>query len=91
MKTQNFINLIQAITKRDFNIKSKDLEFLPEKEYFIFRVLPASKREVGFNFKTPKNEENLVRSFINQFCKKYREPNPANYDGIIMVLHLGQI
>jgi hypothetical protein len=81
MKTQNFMELIQAITKRDFQIATKDAEINMESEYRIYRILPVSGRDVNFYFKTPKNEENLVRSFINQYCKKYREPNPAKYDG----------
>lgn len=81
MKTHNFIKLIQSITNRDFQIDSKDEDIIPEKEYFIYKILPLSKRRVGFMYKTPKNEENLIRSFMNQFCKKYREPDPSNYDG----------
>lgn len=81
MKTHNFINLIQAITKREFLIDSESTDIAPESEYFIYKVLPVSKRRIGFYFKTPKNEESLIKSFINQFCKKYREPNPLNYDG----------
>ena len=81
MKKHNFIKLIQSITKRDFQIDSLDTDIAIEGEYFIYKVLPVSKRKIGFLFKTPKNEENLIRSFITQFCKKYREPNPANYTG----------
>jgi hypothetical protein len=33
-------------------------------------------------FTTPKKEENLIRSFVNQFCKKYKEPDPSCYNGV---------
>jgi len=81
MKTQNFEILIQSLTKREFTIDTTDIEIKVDSEYCIYRILPVSKRKISFNFKTPKNEENLLRSFINQYCKKYREPNPANYTG----------
>lgn len=81
MKKENFIKLIQAITKKGFQISTKDVDIATEAEYYIYKTLPVSGRDVGWFFKTPKNEENLIRSFITQYCKKYREPNPANYDG----------
>lgn len=81
MKKENFIKLVQAITAREFQLGDREDEIITNHEYFVFKILPISKRPIGFNFKTPKNEENLIRSFITQYCKKYREPNPSNYDG----------
>lgn len=81
MKTKNFEILIKTITGREFIVDTKDTEIKVNSEYLIYRTLPVSKRNISFNFKTPKNEENLLKSFINQYCKKYREPNPANYTG----------
>ena len=79
MLTQNFQNLIQLVTGRDFIIDTTDNEIFFEKQYEIIRVLPASKRAVGFSWKTPKSDEKMLRSFITAFTSKYREPNPANY------------
>jgi len=79
MKTENFQNLINLITGRDFQIKTVDTELQFEKEYLIYRVLPVSKRTVNFVWKTPKSEDKMLRSFITSFTSKYREPNPANY------------
>ena len=79
MNTVNFQNLIQLITGRDFLIKTDDSELQFEKEYYIYRILPVSKRSVSFMWKTPKADEKMLRSFITAFTSKYREPNPANY------------
>ena len=81
MDAQKFINLVNALTKREFTIQRNPSELVESAEYYIYRTLPATGRNVGFVFKTPKNPENIVKTFINQYCKKYREPNPANYDG----------
>ncbi len=79
MNTQNFQNLIQLVTGRDFLIKTNDTELQFEKEYCIYRILPVSGRSVHFFWKTPKSDEKMLRSFITSFASKYREPNPANY------------
>lgn len=81
METKKFINLINAITGKDFTISTSDSELLPSTRYRVFRTLPIKRIEVGFDFDTPKNIESYAKTFINQYCKKYREPNPANYDG----------
>lgn len=81
MKIENFTKLIQSITKRDFIIDSKNIDIVLESEYFIYKILPVSKRKIGFTFKTPKNDENLIKSFISQYCKKYKEPDPSIYTG----------
>jgi len=79
METINFLNLINSITKKDFQIDTTDPEIISEKTYYIYKITPIKKINVGFDFKAPKNEENLIKSFINVYCSKYREPNPANY------------
>jgi len=79
MTTENFQHLIRLITGRDFSIKTEDTELQFEKEYVIFRILPATNRSVSFIWKTPKSDEKMLRSFITAFTSKYREPNPANY------------
>lgn len=80
MKTENFQNLINLITGRDFQIKTVDTELQFEKEYLIYRVLPVSKRSVNFVWKTPKAEEKMLRSFITAFTSKYREPDPTAFN-----------
>jgi hypothetical protein len=80
MQKENFEKLIQLVTGREFYIKTedKDLEF--EKEYKVYRVLPATQSTAYFYWKTPKVEDKMLRSFITAFTSKYREPNPASYD-----------
>ena len=80
MQTDNFQNLIGLITNRDFLIKTEDKELQFEKEYYIYRILPITKRTVGFYWKTPKADEKMLRSFITSFSSKYREPDPRAYD-----------
>jgi len=80
MNTQNFINLIQGITSRDFSIDTNDLSLHYSKKYYVFRTL-KSGRTVGFYWVTPKTDDKFLRSFITAFTTKYFEPNPKNYDG----------
>jgi hypothetical protein len=81
MKTENFVKLIEGITGVKFHINGSDNELMPEKKYFIYKILPITQKQVGFDFKIPKNDETIIKSFITTFCNKYREPNPKNYDG----------
>jgi len=80
MNTQNFQNLIQAITGRELIINTSDIEIQTEKEYYIYKIFPLTQRKSGFNWKTAKTEEKMLRSFITAFCNKYIEPNPKTYD-----------
>ena len=80
MKTENFTKIIQALTGRDFNINTDDTELIPSKKYTIYRVLPITKIPVSFNFICPKKEDTIIKSFINNFTKKYREPDPKKYN-----------
>jgi len=79
MQTANFQNLIRLVTGRDFIIKTTDVELNFETEYYIYRVLPVTGRNVGFYWRTPKADEKMLRSFITSFTSKYREPNPKAY------------
>jgi len=80
MKTENFQKLIQAITGRDFIINTNDEELILEKEYWVYRTLPITNKDVGFYFITPKVEEKLLKVFITSFINKYFEPNPQAYN-----------
>lgn len=80
MNTLNFQNLIRLITKRNFIIKTEEVELSFETEYRIYHVLPETGSSAGFYWKTPKSDEKMLRSFITSFCNKYREPDPKKYD-----------
>lgn len=80
MKTSNFQNLIQLVTGRDFLIATNDENLQFETEYRIYKKLPLSGRVISFNWKTPKADEKMLRSFITAFASKYREPNPEAYN-----------
>jgi len=79
MKTENFVNLIRVLTGRPLEIQTQDVEIKTETEYCIIRKIEGSDRETRFYWKTPKNQDNFMRSFITCFTSKYTEPNPANY------------
>lgn len=79
MKAENFTKIIQKMTGRNFVVRTEDAELISDKKYYIYRELPLSKRKIGFDFKTPKNEENILKSFISTFTNKYREPDPEKY------------
>ena len=81
MEISSFVPLIQKVTGRDFLLQTSDLQILPEHEYQVYRILPHTGRKVSFYWKTPKSEEKMLKSFITAFTNKYREPNPAHYDG----------
>jgi hypothetical protein len=88
MDTKAFTNLICAATGRNFAI-SKRINWRetaqagetldPETVYFVGLTLPLTERTVGFDWKTPKHDEKMLRSFITAFTSKYREPDPATY------------
>lgn len=88
MKTDNFTRLVQSVTSRPFtfsirngfrDIKPVGEEIACESQYFVGYTLPLSGRLVGFDWKTPKSDEKMLRSFITAFTSKYREPDPATY------------
>lgn len=88
MKTETFTQLIRAITGRAFSISERidwrntqpaGEDLAHEKTYFVGMVLPITGRTVGFDWKTPKHDEKMLRSFITSFTSKYREPCPLAY------------
>lgn len=80
MKSNNFIKLINSLTKKDFLIDSNDDEIQLNKEYSIYRILPLTQRKVHFKWVTPKSDDKILRSFITAYCSKYKEPDPRAYD-----------
>jgi len=80
MKTQQFSNLIQIATGRNFQIATDKEELTNEMDYFVYRILPVTGRKISFKWTAPKSEEKYLRSFITAFTTKYREPNPAAYN-----------
>lgn len=81
MKTEKFNNFIQEITGRNLIVRTNDVELQLEKEYYVSLILPITKICVGFYWKLPKKEDNIMRSFITAFSSKYFEPDPKSYDG----------
>ena len=79
MKTEQFQNLIQLVTKRDFKIDTRDEELKTEAEYYVYKVLPITQQKIYFKWKTPKTDDKMLRSFITAFAGKYREPDPSAY------------
>ncbi len=88
MKTANFTQLIRAVTGRAFEIQKRidwrttnpaGDTLTHETVYFVGMVLPLTGRTVGFDWKTPKADEKMLRSFITAFTSKYREPDPETY------------
>ena len=88
MKTDNFTRLVQSVTGRPFTLSVRDgfrdmkpagEEIACESQYFVGYTLPLSGRLVGFDWKTAKSDEKMLRSFITAFTSKYREPDPVTY------------
>lgn len=88
MKTENFTQLIRAITGRKFTIEAflnwRETQpapetLAPETVFFVSVTLPITGRVFGFDWKTPKSDEKMLRSFITAFSSKYREPDPIAY------------
>jgi hypothetical protein len=81
MDANNFLKLVNGITNKDFKISGDPELIEPEKEYIFWRKTPIHSITVSFKFKAPKNEESFIRTFINNYCSKYREPSPKSYNG----------
>lgn len=79
MKTQQFQKLIQSVTGRPLTIVTNSEEITLESTLRIFRPWKSDQDALAFEWKTPKKEDSLLRSFITAFCSKYREPDPATY------------
>jgi len=81
MKTNQFQELIQAVTGRPL-ILNNPLEEIPlDSKVCIQRPYGHKGIETvhTFDWKTPKKEDSLLRSFITAFCSKYKEPDPETY------------
>jgi hypothetical protein len=90
MKTDNFTQLIRAVTGRAFTLheqvnawttEAAGESLKAETRYNVRLTLPVTGRQVSFMWTTPKSDEKMLRSFITAFTSKYREPNPAAYTG----------
>lgn len=88
MRTDNFTRLIQSVTGRPFTLSIREgfrdmkpagEEIACESQYFVGYTLPLTGRIIGFDWKTAKSDEKMLRSFITAFTSKYREPDPATY------------
>jgi hypothetical protein len=79
MNTQQFQKLIQSVTGRPLTIETNSEEIELETKIVISRPWKDGKNAFSFEWKTPKKEDSLLRSFITAFCAKYREPDPATY------------
>jgi hypothetical protein len=77
MKTAQFQELIKHATGRNLTIKIESDEIPLDAKIAVYR--PGS-RWYSFIWKTPKNEDSLLRSFITAFCTKYKEPDPSTYE-----------
>jgi len=79
MKKYQFQELIQAVTGRPLTLDVQCDEIPLDSTISILRPYKAGKTRFAFNWKTPKTEDSLLRSFITAFCSKYSEPDPATY------------
>lgn len=80
MKTSQFQALIQAVTNRPLTLKNTDGEIALEQTVTIYRPFKPGETRPAFDWKTPKKEDSLFRSFITAFCSKYLEPDPSTYE-----------
>jgi hypothetical protein len=79
MKTIQFEKLIQAVTGRPLTL-SIDAEELPlDSTVTVFRPRMLGETVRAFEWKTPKKEDSILRSFITAFSSKYLEPDPETY------------
>jgi hypothetical protein len=79
MKTGQFQELIRAITHRHLTLSCESEDIPLESKVTIRRPWKAGETVFAFDWKTPKTEDALLRSFITAFCSKYREPDPETY------------
>ena len=80
MKSFEFNKLIGIVTNMNCDIIqysdiTENSEIESNTEYFI-TVNELGIINKGFYFKTPKNLDNLVQSFLTQFCKKLKKQLP---------------
>jgi len=79
MKTEQFEKLIQAITGRPLTFIGLSGEIPLDSKVSIFRPWKGPEARFSFEWKTPKKEDSLLRSFITAFSSKYLEPDPETY------------
>jgi len=79
MKTEQFQNLIQAMTGRPLTLINQSGEIPLDSKVSIFRPWKNGETRFSFEWKTPKKEDSLLRSFVTAFCSKYHEPDPDTY------------
>jgi hypothetical protein len=79
MNASQFEKLIQAVTGRPLTFKAGAEELPLSGKVAIYRPYKAGQTIFAFEWKTPKNEDALLRSFITAFCSKYLEPDPEMY------------
>lgn len=79
MQTKQFEKLVQAVTGRPLTILISSEEIPLDSRIAIFRPWKEGKTVLSFEWKTPKKEDSLLRSFITAFCSKYLEPDPETY------------
>lgn len=79
MKLLQFDKLVKTITNLDISILDNNVnpndDILMDSEYFI-RVKGNGIIGNGFVFKTPKNIDNLVKTFITQLISKLKIQRP---------------
>ena len=82
MKTENFQKLIHAATARPLTIHGAGEEIPLDTVIRIHRPYGRNGAETchSFDWKTPKKEDSILRSFLTAFFSKYREPDPEKYD-----------
>jgi hypothetical protein len=79
MKTDQFQKLVQAVTGRPLTFSCDSEEVPLDSKITINRPWKEGKTVFAFNWKTPKKEDSLLRSFITAFCSNYKEPDPKTY------------
>jgi hypothetical protein len=79
MKTKQFQKLIRAVTGRPLSLDIQVEEIPLDFRVSILRPYKPGETRFSFDWKTPKKEDSILRSFITAFCSKYSEPDPATY------------
>jgi hypothetical protein len=79
MQASQFEKLIQAVTGRPLTLISTTGEIPLDSKVSIFRPWKKGDARFSFEWKTPKKEDSLLRSFVTAFCSKYYEPDPDTY------------
>jgi hypothetical protein len=79
MQASQFGKLIQAVTGRPLTLSIDVGEVPLESTVTVFRPRKLGETVRAFEWKTPKKEDSLLRSFITAFSSKYLEPDPETY------------